>query len=201
MDKFLGTWCVVLSFSFIWPQVWRVVRHDTSHGISPFGLMHGLVGSALWLSYGIIERDTAVWFSNTSFCIAQSIIIAVTYRHGRIPRPIIIQLAIAFPVVLLGFTQAPSQLVGYVAIAVSGSSIFPQLLHVVKSDNLHALSLSSLALTIIACSSWLAYGFVVSDLMISAQNFVTVPIFIYMIAKAWAWRTANGIPVFAQPRT
>lgn len=197
MANFLGTWCVLLSFSFIWPQVWRVVRHDTSHGISAFGLMHGLVGSALWLSYGILQRDTAVWFSNTSFCIAQSIIIAVTYRHGRIPRLVIIQVAAACIAILLSTTIAPSTVVGYVAILVSGSSIFPQLIHVVKTDNLHGLSLSSLALSIIACSSWLLYGFVVSDFMISAQNFVTVPIFVFMMYKAWMWRINNGVPVFA----
>lgn len=200
MAQFLGAWCVILSFSFIWPQVWRVVRHDTSHGISPFGLMHGIVGSALWLSYGILERDTAVWFSNTSFCIAQSIIIAVTYRHGRIPRPVIIQVALACIAILLGTTVAPSVVVGYVAIVVSGSSIFPQLIHVVKTDNLHGLSLSSLALSAIACSSWLMYGFVVSDLMISAQNFVTVPIFIFMMYKAWTWRVENNVPIFASAK-
>lgn len=200
MAQFLGAWCVILSFSFIWPQVWRVVRHDTSHGISPFGLMHGIVGSALWLSYGILERDTAVWFSNTSFCIAQSIIIAVTYRHGRIPRPVIIQVALACIAILLGTTVAPSVVVGYVAIVVSGSSIFPQLIHVVKTDNLHGLSLSSLALSAIACSSWLIYGFVVSDLMISAQNFVTVPIFIFMMYKAWTWRVENNVPIFASSK-
>lgn len=200
MAQFLGAWCVVLSFSFIWPQVWRVVRHDTSHGISAFGLMHGIVGSALWLSYGILERDTAVWFSNTSFCIAQSIIIAVTYRHGRIPRPVIIQVALACIAILLSTTIAPSVAVGYIAIIVSGSSIFPQLIHVIKTDNLHGLSLSSLALSIIACSSWLLYGFVVSDFMISAQNFVTVPIFIFMMYKAWKWRIENHVPLFASAK-
>jgi uncharacterized protein with PQ loop repeat len=200
MEKFLGTWCVLLSFSFIWPQVWRVVRHDTSHGISPFGLMHGIVGSALWLSYGILQSDTAVWFSNTSFCIAQSIIIAVTYRHGRIPRPVIIQVALACLAILISTTVTPAAAVGYIAIVVSGSSIFPQLIHVIKTDNLHGLSLSSLALSAIACSSWLWYGFVVSDMMISAQNFVTVPIFIFMMYKAWTWRVENGVPIFASAK-
>jgi ABC-type transport system involved in Fe-S cluster assembly fused permease/ATPase subunit len=39
--------------------------------------------------------------------------------------------------------------------------------------------------------SWLIYGFVVDDLMISAQNFVTVPVFIYMTLKAAKWRADN----------
>ena len=200
MEKFLGAWCVTLSFAFIWPQVWRVVRHDTSHGISPFGLLHGLVGSALWLSYGVIQHDVAVWFSNSSFIVAQSIIIAVTYRHGRIPRIVIVRIAIAVPAILLGFTQMPAAAVGYIAIAVSGSSIFPQLVHVIKADNLHALSIASYGLTAISCQSWMIYGFVVHDPMVSAQNFVTVPIFLYMIYKACKWRIENNVPILGHAK-
>lgn len=196
MEETFGAWCVALSLAFIWPQVWRAVRHDTSHGISPFALMHGLVGSALWFSYGVIQSDVAVWFSNTSFIIAQSIIISVVYRHGHIPRTVLIRVIAAMIIVPLAFTQLPAAPVGFIAIAISGSSIFPQLIHVIKTENLHGISLASYAMTIISCSSWLAYGFVVSDPLISAQNFVTVPAFIYMFVKAWQWRVANNEPLF-----
>ena len=60
MTQFFQVWCIGLGLAFIWPQVWRAVRHDTSHGISPFGLIHGLVGSALWLTYGLLQQDIAV---------------------------------------------------------------------------------------------------------------------------------------------
>jgi uncharacterized protein with PQ loop repeat len=196
MEEIFGAWCVALSLAFIWPQVWRAVRHDTSHGISPFALMHGLVGSALWFSYGVIQSDVAVWFSNTSFIIAQSIIISVVYRHGHIPRTVLIRLVAAMLIVPLAFTQLPATPVGFIAIAISGSSIFPQLIHVIKTDNLHGISLASYAMTIVSCTSWLIYGFIVSDPLISAQNFVTVPAFIYMFAKAWQWRVANNEPLF-----
>ncbi|MCE2817617.1 MAG: hypothetical protein LW686_03060 [Ilumatobacteraceae bacterium] len=196
MEEIFGAWCVALSLAFIWPQVWRAVRHDTSHGISPFALMHGLVGSALWFSYGVIQSDVAVWFSNTSFIIAQSIIISVVYRHGHIPRTVLIRVIAAMIIVPLAFTQLPAAPVGFIAIAISGSSIFPQLIHVIKTENLHGISLASYAMTIISCSSWLAYGLVVSDPLISAQNFVTVPASIYMFVKAWQWRVANNEPLF-----
>ena len=158
--------------------------------------MHGLVGSALWFSYGIIQGDVAVWFSNTSFMIAQSIIISVVYRHGHIPLQVLLRLIAVMIIVPLGFTQMPAAPVGFIAIAISGSSIFPQLIHVIRTENLHGISLASYGMTIISCASWLAYGFVVSDPMISAQNFVTVPIFIYMLMKAWKWRVENNEPIF-----
>ena len=198
MKDFLGLVCLILSFAFIWPQVWRAIRHDTSHGISPFGLLHGLVGSALWWSYGVLQHNVPVWLSNTSFMIAQSLIISVTYRHGRIPRRVIIQFIVLIPAVLIAFTQIPAPVVGITAIAVSGSSIFPQLVHVIKSDNLHGISIASYTLTAINCTCWMLYGFVAHDTLVSVQNFVTVPIFIYMISAAWKWRVENGVPVFRQ---
>ncbi len=200
MTEFLAAWCIALGFLFIWPQVWRAVRHDTSHGISPFGLLHGLVGSSLWWSYGILQQDVAVWLSNTNFLIAQSIIISVTYRHGKIPRPLLIRIGLLVPIVMLVFTQIPSAVVGIVAICISGSSIFPQLFHVMKTDNLHGISIASMALTIINCSSWMLYGFVADDPMVSVQNFVTVPVFIYITTKAWVWRTRNGVPILGHAK-
>lgn len=195
LDGLLGGWCVGLSLAFIWPQVWRAIRHDTSHGLSPFALLHGLVGSSLWLSYGLLQHDLAVWGSNSSFIVAQSLIISVTYRHGKIPRRTLIQVAFAVLAVLLGFTQLPAGFVGIVAICISGSSVLPQLIHVVRTDNLHAISLSSYALTILSSFSWLVYGFVVNDPMVSVQNFFVIPIFGFMIQKAWRWRVANDVPV------
>jgi MtN3 and saliva related transmembrane protein len=184
-------WCITFGLAFIWPQVWRAVRHDTSHGISPFGLMHGLVGSSLWLTYGILQSDIAIWFANSSFIIAQSIIISVVYRHGKIPRVVLIRVAASLVALALLLTQISATPVGFIAIAISGSSIIPQLIHVIRTENLHGISISSYLLTIVNCTSWLLYGFYVDDLMVSAQNFIAIPIFVYITAKAARWRSAN----------
>ena len=153
--------------------------------------MHSLVGSALWLTYGLLEGDVAIWFSNVSFIVAQSIIISVVYRHGKIPRVVLIRVGAALTVLALLLTQVSATPVGFVAIAISGSSIVPQLIHVIRTENLHGISISSYLLTIVNCSSWLLYGFYVKDPMVSAQNFFAIPIFVYITVKAARWRTAN----------
>ena len=191
MKTFFQVWCIALGLGFIWPQVWRAVRHDTSHGISPFGLMHSLVGSSLWLTYGLLEGDVAIWFSNVSFLVAQSVIISVVYRHGKIPRQVLIQVGAALLALALLLTLDSATPVGFVAIAISGSSIIPQLIHVIRTENLHGISISSYLLTIVNCTSWLLYGFYVQDPMVSAQNFFAIPIFVYITAKAARWRSAN----------
>jgi len=191
MKVIFQIWCIVFGLAFIWPQVWRAVRHDTSHGISPFGLMHGLVGSSLWLTYGILQGDVAIWFANVSFIIAQSIIISVVYRHGKIPRQILVRVGAALIALALLLTQISATPVGFVAIAISGSSIIPQLVHVIRTENLHGISISSYLLTIVNCTSWLLYGFYVNDPMVSAQNFLAIPVFVYITVKAARWRSAN----------
>ena len=153
--------------------------------------MHSLVGSALWLTYGLLQGDVAIWFANVSFIIAQSIIISVVYRHGKIPRAVLIQVGTALAALALLLTQVSATPVGFVAIAISGSSIIPQLIHVIRTENLHGISISSYLLTIVNCSSWLLYGFYVHDPMVSAQNFFAIPVFVYITVKAARWRSAN----------
>ena len=192
MEQFLGAACAILSIGFIWPQVWRSLRHNTTHGISPFGLIHGLLGSTMWLTYGVIERIFPVALANASFITAQSLIIYVAYRNGHLERQV---LTITYPLVatmLIVLTQLPASPIGLAAIAISGSSIIPQFVHVLRTENLHGISIASYLLTILNCSCWLLYGFVISDLMISAQNFVAVPIFIYVTWRAWRWRINNS---------
>ncbi|MEY3806346.1 MAG: hypothetical protein RIR69_1158 [Actinomycetota bacterium] len=192
MEQFLGAACAILSIGFIWPQVWRSLRHNTTHGISPFGLIHGLLGSTMWLTYGVIEGIFPVALANASFITAQSLIIYVAYRNGHLERQV---LTITYPLVatmLIVLTQLPASPIGLAAIAISGSSIIPQFVHVLRTENLHGISIASYLLTILNCSCWLLYGFVISDLMISAQNFVAVPIFIYVTWRAWRWRINNS---------
>lgn len=191
MESFFAVATVVLSISFIWPQVWRSLRHNTTHGISPFGLVHGLIGATIWLSYGINERIAPVAIANTSFVVAQTLIIYVAYKNGHIERRVI---TAAYPVVfaiLIFLNPVPSTVIGVIAVLISGSSIIPQFIHVLRTENLHGISLTSYTLTIITCVVWLLYGFVISDLMISAQNFLAIPILLFMTQKAWRFRRNN----------
>jgi uncharacterized protein with PQ loop repeat len=192
MERVLGLASVVLSISFIWPQVWRSLRHNTTHGISPFGLVHGLIGATLWLSYGINERIAPVAIANTSFLTAQSLIIFVAYKNGHIDRRVISAAYLVVLAILVFMTPLSESFIGITAVLISGSAIIPQFIHVLRTDNLHGISLTSYTLTIITCTVWLLYGFVISDFMISAQNFVAIPIMLFITHKAWRWRQQHS---------
>lgn len=198
MQPFLAVWCTVLSLSFIWPQVWRTVRHDTTHGISAFSVVHGLTGSALWLAYGIAVGRTAVWFSNGSFIVAQSIIISVLLRHQRMPVSLIVKFGVALAVVLAAFLPVSAALIGWIATFTSITSLIPQVVHVIRTDNLHAISIASWLMTVLSASSWMVYGWVVDDPIMSVINYFTIPMMFVVITKAWQWRIRNDVPVFAR---
>lgn len=198
-----GAWCIAISLAFVWPQVFRCVRHDTTHGISAFGTLHAISGSALWFTYGLVEYNLSMWFSNASFITAQVIISSVLLRHRRLPARLVASFALAEAVLLCAGLFAPhgnlgpNVVLGWVAIFVSGSGMVPNVIHVHRAHSLHGISISSWALTIVSASSWTAYGWIIGDPVITYVNYFTIPLMIYVIVKAWRWRVANGMPVFA----
>lgn len=198
MRAFLGVWCTATSLAFIWPQVWRTVRHDTTHGLSPFSIVHGVAGSALWLAYGIAMGRTAVWISNSSFIVAQFIIIGVLHRHGKVPVSLVLRFGVAFLAVVSVLMPISATLVGWAAIVTSTTSLVPQVVHVAREDNLHAISLVSWAMTVVSATSWMMYGWVENDPIMSVINYFTIPMMVFIIIRATSWRLANDVPILSR---
>jgi MtN3 and saliva related transmembrane protein len=200
MNTVMGVWCTFTSLIFIWPQVWRMVRHDTSHGISPFSIAHGLVGSALWFSYGVSIGRNAIWISNGQFITAQIIIISVLYRHKTMSLALLAKFAATLAALLLITIPVSPSVVGWMATTVSITSLMPQVVHVIKTENLHGISVVSWLMTIMSAASWMIYGWMVNDVIMSVINYFTIPMMIFIMMKAVGWRIANNEPIFVQAR-
>ncbi|MBM3718660.1 MAG: hypothetical protein FJW53_06775 [Actinobacteria bacterium] len=198
METLLGVWCTATSLAFIWPQVWRTVRHDTTHGISSFATAHGMVSSCLWFSYGIGSGSVPMWFSNAQFIIAQSIIMSVLLRHGRIPPRVLARFATVVVVLVAALLPLPLAAFGWTATVVSTTSLMPQVAHVARVENLHAISLLSWAVTILSATSWMIYGWVIDDPIMSVVNYFNIPMMVFIIVRAARWRTANGVPLIGR---
>jgi uncharacterized protein with PQ loop repeat len=197
----LGAWCVAVSLAFVWPQVWRCHRHDTSHGISPFATLHAVLGSVLWLAYGILNGIVSVWVSNVSMLVAQVMIAWVIARHGRMTGRLLVGYALAISGLLAMGLATSEWVVGWTAILVSGSGMIPVVLHVARASNLHGISILSWVVTVVSACSWLTYGWVSAQPSITYVNYFTVPLMFFVIVRAWRWRNANGVPVFGRAAT
>jgi uncharacterized protein with PQ loop repeat len=86
------------------------------------------------------------------------------------------------------------------ATTVSVTSLMPQVVHVVKTENLHGISVGSWLMTIMSASSWMVYGWMLDDVIMSVINYFTIPMMIFIMMKAIRWRVAAGVPVFIQAR-
>ena len=200
MNTIMGVWCTFTSLIFVWPQVWRMVRHDTSHGISPFSIAHGLVGSTLWFTYGISMNRNAIWISNGQFITAQIIIISVLYRHKTMSASLLAKFAASLAALLLITIPVSPSVVGWMATTVSVTSLMPQVVHVIKTENLYGISVVSWLMTIMSATSWMIYGWMLDDVIMSVINYFTIPMMVFIAVKATRWRIAHGETVFVQTR-
>ena len=192
-----GAWCVAVSLAFVWPQVWRCHRHDTTHGISAFATLHGMTGASMWLAYGIIQSNLAMWTSNASYILAQTLIAVVLVRHERLPRAgVAAFLGIVSLFLAIGLTTSPS-VVGWIGIVASSSGMIPVVVHVRRTHSLHGISILSWAITVVAATSWTVLGGLLHDPIIMYTNYFTIPLMFYVIVKSVRWRRANGVPMFA----
>jgi uncharacterized protein with PQ loop repeat len=109
-----------------------------------------------------------------------------------------------FGVVLAGLLlitiPASPSAVGWMATMVSVTSLMPQVFHVVKTENLHGISVGSWFMTIMSATSWMIYGWMLNDIIMSVINYFTIPMMIFIMMKAVRWRVANDVPVFVQAK-
>jgi len=191
LTSFLGAWCLILSISFVWPQAFRVVRHNTPHGISPIGTAHAIVGSVQWFTFGIMQADPVVYVANVQLIVAQLVIASVLLRHRTLTSVLLISGMVTSVVIALAGAAVSTSLVGIFAILISTTSIIPPTLHVYRTRNLHGLSVVSLAITLMSNFSWLFYGLTQRDLILMAPNFIFAPCVSYMLVRAWRWHHSD----------
>lgn len=187
----LGVWCVILSVSFVWPQAIRVVRHNTPQGVSPFGTVHAIAGSVQWFVFGLMENDIAVYVANGSYIVAQCVIASVLLRHHTLTSLLLGSGVILSIVIALSAGFVSSSAVGVMAIIISTSSVFPPVLHVYRTHNLHGLSVISLAITLMSVTSWFFYGLAQGDFIVLAPNIVFAPCVTYMLIRAYRWHHSD----------
>ncbi len=187
----LGAWCLIVSLSFIWPQVWRIYRHDSTHGLSITGNLYSLVASILWLTYGIFEHRPPIYISNISFFVAGLLICLQLSRHQKIKHLHIAATCILGILLMLGARSISVDAVGWLAILVSTFGILPQTIHVISSHSLHGISVLSYRITLISSISWLIFGITVRDPIVSLPNLIIGPCVVYILIKAQKWHASD----------
>lgn len=194
-EHVLGAWCFCVSLAFIWPQVYRTYRHDSTFGLSPYGNAQSIVGSFQWLIYGFVRSSPPMYLSNISFLLATILIGLRIVRHGAMRGRLIVGAAVTGLAVALVCASIEPAVLGWAALIISSTSVFPQTWHVIRTHNLHGISIPSYVMTLMSSFSWMSLGFVVGDLLISAPNFILIPCTATILLRARKWQRDNPDPL------
>ncbi|MSO59357.1 MAG: PQ-loop repeat-containing protein [Ilumatobacteraceae bacterium] len=191
LTTILGAWCLIVSLSFIWPQVWRVFNENSTHGLSTVGNLYSLIGSILWLAYGVFKHRPPIYISNFSFLVAGTLICWQLVHHKKMKRLHIVT-AYALGIFLaLGAHSISVAAVGWLAIVVSTSGIMPQTIHVINTHSLHGISVVSYRITLTSSISWLIFGITVHDPIVALPSLIIGPCVAYILIKAQRWHASD----------
>jgi MtN3 and saliva related transmembrane protein len=191
LSSLLAPICTALSVGFIWPQVIRVYRLHSVEGIAPKGTLHGLAGVSLWTVYGFAKGIVPLSISNVTVVTAMLLIALAQVAHKVLP-------ARHLAVVVVGFTAlglvsslgVSPALCGWLATAVSATSVIPQSVHVLRTKDLSGVSLTMYGLLILTGTAWGLYGILIGDIVVSAPNLIIVPSAILVALRVWRFQAA-----------
>ena len=186
-----GWWCTCTSVAFIWPQVFRSFRHDTTQGISPLGCVYAIVGSNVWFFYSFWQHIPAGYAANVAFTAAQSLIAYVLIRHAKMSWAYFLSFFAASVLISVVSYGISIDVLGWAAIIMSVTGAVPQFAHVVKTHDLHGLSVPSLSILVTSCVSWFLYGFFINEVYYWIPQVLFIPMNSFILWKAHTWHSRN----------
>jgi uncharacterized protein with PQ loop repeat len=175
--------CTALSLSFVWPQVVRVYRSGSVEGISPTGTLHGVSSTALWTMYGFAQGLVPLTVANLSVGVALVLIGVAQVRARALSGLGLTAVAAGCVAAGVALAAVSPTLLGWVAIVVGGTSIVPQVLHVVRADDLSGVSPATYGLLLATCAGWGLYGILIDDPLVAAPNALVLPCAAFILVR------------------
>lgn len=173
----VGTLGVVLNLLLAWPQVWRAAKQG-GDGVALETVLLGFLGRALWSTYAIRAHDLALLIGQAPVALGFAAIAWFVARGRRslgtsLLLSVGVSLSLTIATVLAAI--APTVLT-VIATCIAAAVNLPQMVRSIRTPGT-ASGVSELMywFTAAASATWLSYGFVVSDLAISAPHFVLLP--------------------------
>lgn len=192
LTTILAPIATALSIGFIWPQVIRIYRSRSVEGIAPQGTLHGLAGVSLWTVYGFSKMIIPLSISNVTVGTAMILIALAQVRHGVMPLRWMLAVLAGFTTLGLVTTLGISpELCGWLATAVSATSVIPQSIHTMRAKDLSGVSLTMYGLLVLTGTCWGLYGLLIGNLVVAAPNLIIVPSAILVALKVWRFQATH----------
>ena len=187
-----GWWCTASSIIFIWPQVYRTLRHDTTQGIAPLGNAYAILSSNLWFFYSFWQEIPAGYWANVAFTSAQCLICYVLIRHEKMTWLFFFGFFEASVLIAVAANAISIELLGLSATVLSIGGMAPQFLHVLRTHDLHGLSVPSLTILVSSCVSWFLYGLFIAEFYYWLPQIILIPANTVILWKAYSWHRSKS---------
>lgn len=176
---------VVLTVGYAWPQVVRCVRHGVD-GVSAGAITQSIVSACAWLGYGVARHLLPVVVADIGVASGQLVVLVLLVRHRAIGRGRATMVVVAATGLLVA-SQVPVLTMPIVVVAATMAitSALTQLVEVIREpDGLEGLSAATYAILLGLSCSWLAFGLMTGDVVMSVANLFMVPISAYIMWTA-----------------
>ena len=166
----LGYTGATLGVAMVVPQIIRIVRHPSLTGVSPLSWALSMFGCLAWLTYGL--RTGAAPQIPGNILLAAGATVCVLLINSPMRRGRRGALLLVGAAVLLGTVWViPTETVGYLAMVIGLSSMWPQLYDTVgnfRGHILSAVSLPTYGLRVASQICWLSYAVGTHDTPVGA---------------------------------
>ncbi len=172
---------VALSVAFVWPQVVRSFR--SVEGLSLASIAQSIVGSWLWVLYGVRIDTLALVLANASAGIGFSCVLANAVRKGAVSRGRGAGLVALLVVLFVAQQATPATVLGWVAIGVGATGILPQVRRTFAAHTHDGVSRPTYMMVVGLTTGWSVFGILDRNWLIVYPNFVILPSALYVLAR------------------
>jgi uncharacterized protein with PQ loop repeat len=183
----VGMWCTAVTIAIMLPQIWRVRGGRPVEGLSQLTLLMGQSASFFWVSYGVLNNDSAVIVTNCFVLISQLLVWIALLRAERSTWRNWLMMAVLTGSVAAVSFATTSAIAGTGASILGILNLVPMVLIALRQSDLRGVSIPSTMLLLTANVSWLTYGLMRGDLVIISSNIVIIPmssIILYRVVQS-----------------
>jgi len=156
----LGYIGATLGVAMVVPQIIRIVRHPSLTGVSPLSWALSMFGCLAWLTYGL--RTGAAPQIPGNILLAAGATVCVLLINSPMPRGRRgALLLVGAAALLVTVWVIPTESVGYLAMVIGLSSMWPQLYDTIgnfRGHTVSAVSLPTYGLRVASQICWLSYA-------------------------------------------
>lgn len=189
LETLLGVAAPLVFLVRLLPQPLRLARTGVDDGVSPMAAFNQLLSEGAWLAYGLIQASTSIWLVSAVALFPSGWQALLLVRRSR---TVDLVGAAVFGVAIIVAWSAGGlgAMLGASVLVTTG----PQVLEVLRSDDLSGIAVQTWWIALVDAALWGALGWVTDDLALVGYWAVLTTCALTVLARVtWTRRTQRVV--------